>query len=160
MPSSMADPGRSGPPTPGYETRDVNTTAVLGFLVFLLLVLALTMFGVWKLFRHYSAAEHQPVPAFFFENVRQVPSGPDLEVNAREDLLQIYSKQQQELETYSWEDRKAGTVRIPIERAMDLLLQKGLPVVPTTNTNKDARAPEDTASGTEGAPGRVPGGDQ
>ena len=50
---------------------------------------------------------------------------------AAEDLQKMYAKQQQELETYAWEDRKAGIVRIPIERAMDLLLEKGLPVVPS-----------------------------
>ena len=49
----------------------------------------------------------------------------------REDLQKIYAKQQQELESYAWEDRKAGVVRIPIERAMDLLLEKGLPVMPS-----------------------------
>ena len=49
-------------------------------------------------------------------------------MNPREDLQRILAKQQQKLETYGWEDRQAGTVRIPIERAMDLLLQKGLPV--------------------------------
>jgi len=32
------------------------------------------------------------------------------------------------LYTYGWVDEKAGTVHIPIERAMDLLVQRGLPV--------------------------------
>ena len=32
------------------------------------------------------------------------------------------------LNSYGWVDPKAGVVRIPIDRAMDLLLQKGLPV--------------------------------
>jgi hypothetical protein len=135
MPSSMddaghADAGYGVSPAPGYETRDANTGAVLGFLAFLFLVLVLILFGTWQLFRHYAVAEQQPPPASSFAGVRQVPPEPDLEVNGREDLLKAFAKQQQELETYSWEDRKAGTVRIPIERAMDLLLRKGLPVVP------------------------------
>jgi len=135
MPSSMgdaghADAGHAGPPAPGYETRDANTGAVLGFLAFLFLVLILIVFGTWRLFRYYAVAEQQPAPASSFAGVRQIPSEPNLEVNGHEDLLKAYAKQQQELEMYSWEDRKAGIVRIPIERAMDLLLQKGLPVVP------------------------------
>jgi hypothetical protein len=52
-------------------------------------------------------------------------------VNSREDLLETQARQRQELETYSWEDRNAGIVRIPIDRAIDLLLQKGLPVIPS-----------------------------
>jgi hypothetical protein len=41
------------------------------------------------------------------------------DLHAREDLL---------LENYSWVDRSKGTVRIPIERAMELIAQRGLPV--------------------------------
>ena len=138
MPSSMppnmdeaghTDAGRSGAAGPGYETRDANTSAVLGFLACLFLVLVLILLGTWRLFRHYAVAEQQPAPASSFAGVRQIPSEPELEVNGREDLLKIYAKQQQELETYSWEDRKTGMVRIPIERAMELLLQNGVPVV-------------------------------
>ena len=32
------------------------------------------------------------------------------------------------LTTYGWTDKNAGVVRIPIERAKDLLLERGLPV--------------------------------
>jgi hypothetical protein len=41
------------------------------------------------------------------------------DLHAREDLL---------LDNYSWLDRSKGTVRIPIERAMELVAQRGLPV--------------------------------
>ena len=41
------------------------------------------------------------------------------DLHAREDLL---------LDNYSWVDRSKGTVRIPIERAMELIAQRGLPV--------------------------------
>jgi hypothetical protein len=43
------------------------------------------------------------------------------DMHAREDLL---------LENYSWVDESKGTVRIPIERAMDLIAERGLPVAP------------------------------
>ena len=121
------EPG--GPAAPGYETHDVNTRAVLGSLAFLFLVLVLILFATWRLFRYFSVAELGPAADSSFAAVRQLPSAPELEVNARKDLLEMQTQQQRELETYSWEDRKAQVVRIPIERAMDLLLQKGLPVV-------------------------------
>jgi hypothetical protein len=41
------------------------------------------------------------------------------DLHAREDLL---------LENYSWADQSQGKVRIPIERAMELIAQRGLPV--------------------------------
>jgi len=43
------------------------------------------------------------------------------DMHAREDLL---------LEHYSWVDKGQGKVRIPIERAMELIAQRGLPVAP------------------------------
>jgi hypothetical protein len=43
------------------------------------------------------------------------------DLHAREDLL---------LEYYSWADQGQGKVRIPIERAMELIAQRGLPVAP------------------------------
>jgi hypothetical protein len=135
MSSNLDDASRGGrepdgPAAPGYETADINTRGVLGFLAFLFLVLALVLFATWRLFRYFSVAELEPAAASSFADVRQLPSAPELEVNGREDLLETQAEQQQELETYSWEDRKAQIVRIPIERAMDLLLQKGLPVLP------------------------------
>jgi hypothetical protein len=41
------------------------------------------------------------------------------DLHAREDLL---------LENYSWVDQSQGKVRIPIERAMELIAERGLPV--------------------------------
>jgi len=43
------------------------------------------------------------------------------DLHAREDLL---------LDNYTWADRAQGKVRIPIDRAMELLAQRGLPVAP------------------------------
>ena len=152
MPSNTGDSSRDpvavgGTHAPGYETRDANTTAVLAFLVFLFLVLAATLFATWLLFRHFDAAETEPAPASSFSSVRQLPAGPELQVNSREDLLETQAKQRQELETYSWEDRDAGIVRIPIDRAIDLLLQKGLPVIPSGTGQEGGSANASRASG-------------
>lgn len=49
------------------------------------------------------------------------------DIHAKEDLL---------LDNYSWIDESRGTVRIPIERAMELIAERGLPVAaqPTQGT--------------------------
>ena len=47
------------------------------------------------------------------------------DLHAREDLL---------LDNYSWVDQSQGKVRIPIERAMELIAQRGLPVAPAVQT--------------------------
>jgi hypothetical protein len=126
--ASGATPPRE---TPGYETRDANTRGVLGFMALLFVVINLVLFGTWRLFDYFAVADRPPAPASSFAGERQIPPPPDLQVNGREGFQKMYANQQQELETYAWEDRDAGIVRIPIERAMDLLLEKGVPVVPS-----------------------------
>jgi hypothetical protein len=57
-----------------------------------------------------------------------LPPEPRLQVSAPNDLKQYQAAQGEILNSYGWVDQKAGIVRIPIDRAMDILLQKGLPV--------------------------------
>jgi len=57
-----------------------------------------------------------------------LPPEPRLQVSAPKDLEQYKAAQGEILNSYGWVDQKAGIVRIPIERAMDILVQRGLPV--------------------------------
>jgi hypothetical protein len=155
-------PAENAVPGPGYEVQDANPRAVLWFLAGLFIVICLTMFATWLMFRRFSVSEVAPPSASSFADVREVPAGPQLQPDPRTNLLETRSKQQQELDSYSWEDRKAGIVRIPIERAMDLLLQKGLPVLPNaaqegTAPAKMAAAPRPT-TGADAANGKGPTG--
>jgi hypothetical protein len=115
--------------TPGYETRDANAGGAFKFLVALGIVLVVTGLVCWGLFHFFSvhdvskAASDSP-----FADTRQLPLGPQLQVNPREDWLKFREEQEKSLETYAWENRSAGTVRVPIEEAMELLVKKGLPV--------------------------------
>ena len=115
--------------TPGYETRDANAGGVFKFLVALGIILVVTCLVCWGLFRYFSAhAVDQAASDSPFADTRQLPLGPQLQVNPREDWLKFREEQEQALETYAWENRSAGTVRVPIEEAMELLVKKGLPV--------------------------------
>ena len=55
---------------------------------------------------------------------------PRLEEDERGQLNGIILDEDKTLYSYGWVDEKAGTVRIPIERAMELIAQRGLPVRP------------------------------
>jgi hypothetical protein len=125
-------------PHPPYEQRDANTKGVLSFLVVLFVVINLVLLGTWRLFRHFAVADQPPAPPSSFSNTRQLPPEPLLQVEGRQDFQKMYASQQEKLAAYAWEDRSAGTVRIPIDRAMDLLLQKGLPVLPQAPANQAA----------------------
>ena len=65
---------------------------------------------------------------------------PRLEADERTQLTDYIQKQDQKLLTYDWVDKDAGTVRIPIDRAMDLIAERGLPVR-SENASNIAAAP-------------------
>ena len=52
-----------------------------------------------------------------------LPPEPRLQVSAPKDLEQYEAAQEEILNNYGWVDQKAGIVRIPIDRAMDILVQ-------------------------------------
>src|SRR5579864_2230493 len=125
----MDEPHKASTTTPGYETRDASAGGVFGFLVTLGIVLVAISLICWGLFRFYSAhAVDQAASDSPFADTRQLPLGPQLQVNPREDWLKFREEQEKSLETYAWENRSAGTVHVPIEEAMELLVKKGVPV--------------------------------
>ena len=126
----MADPHNPSAATPGYETRDADASGVLKFLLVLGVALVIVSIVCYGLFRYYSShAQNQAATESPFADQRQLPLGPQLQVNPREDWLKFREEQQKSLDApLAWENQSAGTVRVPIEEAMDLLVKKGLPV--------------------------------
>jgi hypothetical protein len=125
----MDKPHTSPATSPGYETHDADAGGVFKFLVALGIVLVVAALTSWGLFRYFSTHDvNQAASDSPFADTRQLPLGPQLQVNPREDWLKFREEQEKSLETYAWENRSAGTVRVPIEEAMELLVKKGLPV--------------------------------
>jgi hypothetical protein len=129
MPSNMDNhPPGIPPSSPGYETRDANVRGVLGFLGILAIVLLLSALIAWGMFRHFAAESAEITAPSPFADVRQLPLGPQLQVEPGQEWEEFDARQKASIESYSWENRSAGTVRVPIELAMDLLVKKGLPL--------------------------------
>ena len=133
--------------TPGYETRDANAGGVFKFLAALGTVLLATSLICWGLFRFFTTHERDEAASTSpFADTRQLPLGPQLQVNPREDWLKFREEQEKSLETYAWENRTAGIARVPIEEAMELLVKKGIPVQAAPQTqpgNANQQAPEE-----------------
>jgi hypothetical protein len=126
---NMDKPNNTPAPTPGYETRDANAVGIFKSLMTLAIALITAALVCWGLFRFFSAHDmSQAASDSPFADTRQLPLGPQLQVNPREDWLKFREEQEKSLETYAWENRSAGTVRVPIEEAMELLVKKGVPV--------------------------------
>ena len=60
-------------------------------------------------------------------------------------------KEEAELHSYGWVDKNAGTVHIPIEDAMRLMLERGAltsrPVEPRSRSEPSDMFPSDSSSG-------------
>ena len=57
--------------------------------------------------------------------VNEPPPEPRLQVRAPEDLKKMREEEDAVLSSYGWVDRQNGVVHIPVERAMELLVQRG-----------------------------------
>jgi len=114
----------------GHELSDANARPlayaglVLGVILFLIFV---AMAGTFYFF-----AKEQKLgpPATPFEEVRTLPPLPRLQVDPKMELKQYRDSQREMLNSYGWVDRPGGVVRIPIDRAMELVIARGLPVRP------------------------------
>ena len=90
----------------------------------LLLVVAVLLFGVLIMGEHgQSNVLAQSGTQSGTQSATQSPS-------VGEALKQLRATEDAILTTYGWVDRKGGIVRIPIDRAIDLLAQRGLPTKP------------------------------
>jgi len=116
---------------PGYEKRDVNTRAITYTVIALLAVILASLVTMHWLFDYFSATQPLGPSASPFTNVRQLPPEPRLQVRPVEDLNRVRQEQEDLLNSYGWADRPTGRVRIPIDRAMDLLVERGLPTRPS-----------------------------
>jgi hypothetical protein len=67
------------------------------------------------------------------DEIKKFPE-PRLERNERIEINDFRLKEEQTLNSYGWADEKTGVVRIPIERAMQLVAQRGLPTTPKAGT--------------------------
>src|SRR5271156_1917406 len=126
----------------GFEHQDLQPSGILYFFLGLALSLLISIFGirgVYAFLDHREKAEQPPVNPLVTNvptDARHIPQGypqsvfpnPKLEENERGQLNGILLQEENTLYSYGWIDEKAGTVRIPIERAMDLLGESGLPV--------------------------------
>ena len=113
-----------------HETSDVNITGIIGFGVGLLVTAAIVHLLVFVLFRYFEIREGARVPAEYplaRSQEGRVPPEPRLQTNPRQDLSDLRAKEDEWLGSYGWVDRNAGVVRIPIDEAMKLTLERGLP---------------------------------
>lgn len=171
------DENKSGPPDDtelhqadvrhleaSYDRSDLSANAVLAFLVGLAATVALILIISWGVFRFFGSFRLTAPP----RNVAIVPAptklgkkgeptltfpAPQLQPNPVADLNKFRAAVEEQLNTYGWVDQKAGIVHIPIERAIDIVSQNGLPTRP-----KPVLPPRAGFASGDGTPAGIGGG--
>lgn len=111
-----------------HEESDVNISAIFGFGAGLAAVVLALAMVVWLMFRYFDSREAAATRAYPMAATQaQVPPEPRLQEHPREDLSELRAGEDRVLHSYGWVDREAGIVRIPIEDAMRLTVERGLP---------------------------------
>ncbi len=138
----------------GYEQSDVRVTGIVVFLISMAIFVAVSgvvAYGVGEVINARMNKEDGPDTKWTKTvDVRQLgnlPSSPELQHKIAEltqrfptprlqtddglqDVADLHTREDLLLENYTWVDRSQGKVRIPIERAMELIAERGLPVAP------------------------------
>ena len=137
----------------GYEVTDANTGSISVFLVALFVsvgVFFVFCFVMGKVINSQMDQADGPVSKWNAPNQiaprKEIQSNPALQQqqlakltqqfptprletdDGNQDLAELHDREDLLLNYYSWVDQPGGTVRIPIERAMEIIAQQGLPV--------------------------------
>lgn len=112
------------PPGVGHEHTDVSikpvVIAAIG-LTIVLVVVASLMLGLYDVFAAREARLSPPANPLAAAEGPRLPPEPRLQVHPVKDLRELREAEKGILEHYAWVDKNAGVVRIPIQRAIDLL---------------------------------------
>jgi hypothetical protein len=114
-------------PDVAHEQSDVNVRAILVFGLALAVAALVIHLGLYWLLESYKKRTAESVaPMAAIEAGDQIPE-PRLRVSPRTDLAEMRAAEDKELQTYGWVDKENKIIRIPIDRAMELLAERGLP---------------------------------
>ena len=113
-----------------HELRDVQVGPVLWFGTGLLLILVFSFWITRVMFNYFADRETKSSPPAvpLVSEKPELPPEPRLQVSPVRASKQIRAAEDNVLNSYGWVDQPAGLVRIPIDRAMKLLAERGLPV--------------------------------
>ena len=132
---------RHADPKEGFDRQEPQAGAIAGFAIGSVVLLIITILALQAYFDKIWAEA-------VYEKVLAPPS---------EQLLQLHNREEWNLTHYGYSDKASGTVRIPVDRAMELFKQEassGKLFYPAKNTVPKKEEPAAVAP--ETAPGAAP----
>jgi hypothetical protein len=121
-------------PTPAdahYEHTDIDPAIGYKFAMWLTVAMVLSFGIVYGAFRFFDSqartANADPRYPMAAGLTRPMPT-PSLQTQPFKDIYMLREDEAKRLKSYGWVDKDGGVARIPVDRAMELMLQRGFPV--------------------------------
>jgi hypothetical protein len=112
----------------GYERSDANVRSLTISVAGLLVLLAVALLAMGWMFSYLARSDRPEPQASPLSTGRELPPAPRLQTTPADDLAKTRQAEQRILNSYGWVDAKEKIVRIPIDRAIELTAERGLPV--------------------------------
>ncbi|MGA7078142.1 MAG: hypothetical protein WBQ43_20865 [Terriglobales bacterium] len=138
-----------------FEREDLGTRGVFAFMIGLAvigIVIYFIIVGMYSFLDNYERSQmstasplvttkgamSRVVTQADMDKAFKDNGAPMLETNERGQFKDFLINQEDQLNSYGWVDKDAGVAHIPIQRAMDLIVQQGLPVYPQSSADAAA----------------------
>jgi len=122
-----------GPTPPGakYEHTDIDVSVGYKFGLWLLISMLISIGIVTGAFYFFegqgkaanAAAQKYPLAV----GQQKQPPAPNLQTQPFKDIYMLRQAESEKLRSYGWVDKDGGVARVPIDRAMEVMLEKGFP---------------------------------
>ena len=122
-----------GPTPPGaqHEHTDIDTSVGYKFALWLAVAMAISVVIVYGVFWFFEGqtkgadATAQKYPLAVGQ--AKTPPAPNLQTQPFKDVYLLRKGEAEKLTSYGWVDKEGGITRVPIDRAMEVMLQRGFP---------------------------------
>jgi hypothetical protein len=135
----------------GFEREDLGSKPIIAFIISVVVsgvIIYYVLWGMFKILDTYERKEQHSVSplvnaeldtresdnATTAKKVRERFPEPRLEDNEFTELNDVRYSEEEKLNSSGWVDQSAGVAHIPIEQAMKLIAERGLPTTPQAGT--------------------------
>jgi hypothetical protein len=114
----------------GGVDRELNFKAIFGFVIGLAIVCAIAFALMWGLSvsqKKRLAGQDAPPPVLAEARVQPLPAGPLLQPDPERDMRALRAHDDAVLASWSWADASKTRARVPVARALEIVVERGFP---------------------------------